>query len=44
MEDPARELLNPREGWDMGHGIVARSNNNIVKPGNLYHDRMMPRL
>ena len=32
VHHPAREPLNPREGWHMGSGIVTRRHHHIVKP------------
>ena len=32
MHHPAREPLNPREGWHMGSGIVTRRHHHIIEP------------
>ena len=32
MHHPAREPLNPREGWHMGSGIVTGCHHHVVKP------------
>ena len=38
MKNPARELLDTREGWHMGHRVVAGGNDDIIKPGDETND------
>ena len=34
MKNPARELLDTREGWHMGHRVVAGGDHHVVEPGD----------